>query len=90
MLQNQSLHIHIKEPPNPNPIRTLGVFANLSETALRPIIESFLSEIQAEPHSEEFEGNVRDEVLKILATGTVLSVARRDGIMQVYIKEKRK
>jgi hypothetical protein len=90
MLQSQSLHIHIKEPPNPNPIRTLGVFSNLSDSALRSIIESFLSEIQAEPHSEEFEGNVRDEVYKILSTGTVLSVCRRDGYMQVNIREKRK
>lgn len=90
MRSNQSLHLTIKQPPNPNPIRTLGVFSDINDAALPSIIQAFLSEVQAMPKDAEFLDNVKDEVMKALVNGTVLTVARKDGVLHITIREKTK
>jgi hypothetical protein len=79
---NQSVHLTIKEPPNPNPVRTLGIF----ELPIEPsIINAFLSGVGGLPKDAEFIDNVKDEVLKVLSQGTVQSVARSDNLFHIII-----
>jgi hypothetical protein len=86
MQPNQSLHITIKEPPNPEPVKTLGIFTSTPEPLLLNIVSSFLSEVTP-AKSEEFSGNVKDEVYKVLRHGTILTVSRSNGVLTITVKE---
>lgn len=83
---NQSLHVTIKEPPNPEPISTLGIFTALPNDALRTVLDIFLSEV-TDAKAVDFTENVKDEVRKALQAGKVLAVSRLNGILTVYIQE---
>lgn len=87
MKSNQSLHLTIKQPPNPNPVRTIAVFSDVSDKALPGILTAYLSEVKAMPKDAKFLENVKDEVLQALATGTVLTVAREGKLLHITIRE---
>jgi hypothetical protein len=89
MKSNQSLHLTIKQPPNPNPVRTLGVFTELDNPALPVIIQSFLSNTKFDSKDHVFHENLRDEVLKLLAEGAeVLTVQRQDNVITINLLAK--
>lgn len=85
MKSNQSVHITIKQPPDPNPVRTLGIFDDPDNPNLPQIIQSFLSNTFI-PKDEDFKTNVKDEVLKLLTTSSVIAVSRQGPITTVYLK----
>lgn len=86
MNSNQSLHITIKEPPDPNPKKTLGVFDDLDNPNLPQMIQHFLS-TKFTPKDNEFTENVKDEVLKLLGTDKVIGVAREGDITLIYMSK---
>lgn len=87
MKNNESLHITIKKPPDPNPVRSLASFDN--PKSIEPqIIQSILSGVDAVPKSTEFEGNLKDEVLKLLSEEKVVAVQRQKNLTLVYFKSK--
>lgn len=90
MKSNQSLHVTVKEPPNNQPVKTLGIFSNVPDTALIPIIQGYLSGIDAAPKDAEFLQNVREEVIKVILTSEILTVARFDGLLQITLRESTK
>lgn len=87
MKSNQSLHISVKQPPNPNPVRSIAVFDDLSNPTLPAMIQTLLSGIPNVPKDEEFKQNVREEALQALLKGTVCSVTRMDGHLVIVLKE---
>lgn len=91
MKDNQSLHLTIKEPPNPEPVKTLGVFTNLDNPAIKEVIYHYIKSLAviAEPQSDEFINNVKDEVLKLLTSATPIAVSRQNNITIVYFKENK-
>jgi len=89
MNSNQSIHITIKQPPNPEPIRTLGIFDDPDNPALPMIFQHILDNLQFSPKSREFEDNVKDEVLKLLSTTKIVAVARNDKTTLVYFQDQR-
>jgi hypothetical protein len=86
MKNNQSLHLTIKQPPNPNPIKTLGIFDDLDNPNLPQVINSFIDGITFNPHSQEFEGNVKDEVLKVVAMYKPIAVLKQGNLTVVYFQ----
>jgi len=82
-MANQTISLSIKEPPNPEPVRTLGIFALPVDLS---IIEAFLSGVPAPAHDATFLGNVKDEVLKALAECQVLTVMRQDKILTITLR----
>lgn len=86
MKNNQSLHLTIKQPPDPNPVRSLGVFDDITNTYLPQLISNFLSGIDFEPKSPEFVENVKDEVLKLLTESKPIAVAKQGDITIVYFQ----
>lgn len=86
MKNNQSLHLTIKQPPNPNPIKTLGIFDDLDNPNLPQVINQFIDGITFNPHSQEFEGNVKDEVLKVVAMYKPIAVAKQGNLTVVYFQ----
>lgn len=87
MKSNQSLHLVVKEPPNPKPIHSLGVFSDPDNPSLPAIINHFLSTKAFDPKDKEFEGNVKDEVLKLVAKAKPVAVARKANITIVYFED---
>lgn len=85
MKDNQSLHITIKQPPNPNPIKTLGIFDDPDNPAIPQVINSFLQN-PFETKSKEFTENVKDEALKLLTTKKVIAVARQGTLDVIYLQ----
>lgn len=85
---NQSLHLTIKKPPDPNPVKTLGIFDDLDNPNLPQVIHHFISGTAFEPKSEEFETNVKDEVLKLLVSEKTIAVARKGDLTLVYLQKK--
>lgn len=86
MKSNQSLHLVVKEPPNPQPAKSLGIFDDLDNPNLPQILKAYLDGTAFELKSEEFKANVRTEVLRLLENGTVLTVARQGNILNVTIQ----
>lgn len=86
MKSNQSIHLTIKQPPNPNPVRTLGIFEDPDNPSLKQIIDHFLNTLDFEPKDQEFIDNVKDEVLKLLSTQKVVGVAKKGPLTLVYFK----
>lgn len=86
MESNQSLHITIKEPADPNPKKTLGVLDDLDNPNLPQVIQHFLSATAFKPKSTEFEDNVKEEVLKLLSQTKTIGVAREGNIFLVYLQ----
>ena len=86
MKNNQSLHLTIKQPPNPNPVKTLGIFDDLDNPNLPQVINQFISGTTFEPHSQEFDGNVKDEVLKLISSEKPIAVARQGNLTVVYFQ----
>lgn len=86
MKDNQSLHLTIKQPPNPEPIKTLGIFSDPDNPELIQVIRHFLTTNKFEPKSEEFEGNVKDEVLKLISTQKPIAVSRMGKLTAVYFQ----
>lgn len=81
---NESLHITVMEPPKK--IRSLGIFSNIPDQSLVPIVEQFLTQA-GEEKTEEFLSNVKEEVIKLLMTKTVLTVSINDqGIYTVKLR----
>jgi hypothetical protein len=87
MKNNQSLHLTIKQPPNPKPIRTIAILDDPDNPNVPQLINHFLAGIDFEPKSQEFEGNVKDEVLKLLTSQKPIAVARQGRITVVYFQE---
>lgn len=87
MKNNQSIHIAIKQPPNPNPVKTLGIFDDLDNPHIAQVVSSFLQHTKFEPKSKEFTDNVKDEVLKLIATCKPIAVARQGTLTVVYFQE---
>ncbi len=86
MKSNQSLHITVKEPPLT--VASLGVFCNLPDEAVIPIISQFLK--QEEPKDEEFISNVTNECIQILLRSTVLTASKdKDGIITIKMRENK-
>lgn len=86
MQDHHSLHLTIKHPPNPDPIRTLGIFDDPDNPDLKKVISHFLDTMAFEPKSTEFLENVKDEVLKLLSSTKPIAVARKDNITIVYFQ----
>ena len=87
MKNNQSLHLTIKQPPDPKPVRTIGIFDDPDGPHIPQLINHFLTALDFEPKSLEFEGNVRDEVLKLLTTQKPVAVAKQGKLTIVYFQE---
>lgn len=85
MKSNQSLHITIKEPPNPEPVRTIGIFDDLDAPSLPSIVSAFLAATRFDPKSSEFQQNVKDEVLALLTKEKVVAVRREADVTIVYL-----
>lgn len=86
MKSNQSIHISIKEPPNPKPIRSLGLFENSNEPSLIEVISQFIKGFNLDPKDPTFVENVKDEAMKLLATRKVIAVAREGQLEVIYLK----
>jgi hypothetical protein len=91
MKDNQSLHLTIKEPPNPEPVKTLGVFTDLDNPAIKEVIYHYMQSLAAisDTKSDEFIGNVKDEVLKLLSSAKPIAVSRQSNITIVYFEESK-
>ena len=87
MQQNQDFHITVKQPPNPNPVRTIAILENPSLPTVRAIIDAFLSEVGDAPKSPEFIENVKEEAFKAIALGKIIAVSRNfeTGITSIHI-----
>ena len=85
MKSNQSLHLTIKEPPDPNPKRTLGVFDDLDNPSLPSIINAFISNTEFKSKATDFERNVTDEALKLLTKEKVIAVRREADTTIIYL-----
>lgn len=87
MKSNQSVHISIKQPPDPNPVRSIGIFEHTSDPSLASVIHHFLLGMIQEPKEPSFTQNVKDEAMKLLMERRVLAVARmEDGTEIIYLK----
>ena len=83
---DESLHITVKKPPDPNPIRTIGVFDDPQSPVIGATVEHFLSNCGV-PKDLEFIENVKDEVLKLLSTHSIVAVAREGKLVTVYLND---
>lgn len=86
MKSNQSLHLSIKEPPNPQPIKTLGIFDDPDNPNLPQLIQLYLSGIVFAPKDTEFIQNVKDEVLKLVASHQIVGVASQGNLITVVFQ----
>jgi hypothetical protein len=84
---NQSIHLTIKQPPDPKPVRSLGIFDDPDNPTIRQVIDHFLNTLDFDPKSQEFTDNVKDEVLKLISTQKVLGVAKKGTLTLVYFQE---
>ena len=87
MKNNQSIHLTIKQPPDPKPVRSLGIFDDPDNPAIRQVIDHFLNTLDFDPKSQEFTDNVKDEVLKLISTQKVVGVAKKGTLTLVYFQE---
>jgi len=87
MKNNQSVHLTIKQPPNPKPVRTLGIFDDPDNPAIHQVVYHFLNTLEFEPKSQEFSDNVKDEVLKLISTQKAIAVAKKGTLTIVYFQE---
>jgi hypothetical protein len=83
MKSNESLHITVKDPPLT--VKSLGVFCNLPDAAILPIIEQFLS--QEEPKDEKFLTNTKEECYLLLTKCSVLTVSVMDDIYTIKLRK---
>lgn len=86
MKPNQSVHLTIKEPPNPNPIKTLGIFDDPDNPNLPQLIQLYLSGIVFQPKDIEFSQNVKDEALKLLTTHKIIGVCSQGNLVTVVFQ----
>lgn len=86
MKSNQSLHLSIKEPPNPQPIKTLGIFDDPDNPSIPQLIQLYLSGIVFQPKDIEFKQNVKDEVLKLLASHKIIGVCSQGNLTTVIFQ----
>jgi hypothetical protein len=87
MKPNQSIHVTIRQPPNPEPVRSLGILGSeLGADTITTLVSRFLVN---EPtyKDPEFLQNVKDEVLKALASGNVISVIREGSLTHITIDQ---
>lgn len=87
MKPNQSIHVTIRQPPDPEPVRSLGILG--SEIGTETITKLVTHFLENEPtyKDPEFLNNVKDEVLKALANGTVLTVVREGNLVHITIQQ---
>lgn len=86
MKPNQSLHLTIKEPPNPQPIKTLGIFDDPDNPNLPQLISLYLSGVVFQPKDIEFTENVKDEVIKLIASHKIIGVATQGNLTTVIFQ----
>lgn len=86
MKSNQSVHLTIKEPPDPQPIKTLGIFDDPDNPNIPQLIQLYLSGIVFQPKDVEFTQNVKDEVLKLLSSHKILGVASQGNLTTVIFQ----
>lgn len=86
MKSNQSLHLTIKEPPNPQPIKTLGIFDDPDNPNLPQLISLYLSGVVFQPKDIEFSQNVKDEVTKLLISHKIIGVATQGNLTTVIFQ----
>ena len=86
MKPNETIHITIKKPPDPNPVRSLGVFDDPDNPNILRMIELTLAGVTFEPKDNEFKDNVKDEVLKLLAEQKVIGAMRKNNITCVFFQ----
>lgn len=89
MKSNQSIHLTIKQPPNPNPIKTLGIFDDPDSPAVKKVISHFLEDTPFEPKDQQFEGNIKDEVLALLSTSKTVAVSKKSNLTIIYLHTKK-
>lgn len=87
MKDNQSIHITIKQPPNPEPVRSLGIFEDPDNPAIPQLIQSLISGIKFEPKSSEFDINVKDEAYKLLGHAKPIGMIRQGKLVAIYLQE---
>lgn len=86
MKNNQSIHISIKEPPNPTPIRTLGIFDDPDSPHIPQVIQSLIAGLNFESKSKEFEDNVKDEAYKLLSQYKPVAAIKQGNLIAIYVK----
>lgn len=86
MKPNQSVHLTIKEPPNPHPIKTLGIFDDPDNPNLTQLISLYLSGVVFQPKDTEFTENVKDEVIKLIASHKIIGVANQGNLTTVIFQ----
>lgn len=82
------MHLSIQQPPNPQPIKTLGIFDDPDNPNIPQLLQLYLSGVVFEPKDNEFRENVKDEVLKLLASHTVIGVAKQGDLISVVFQGK--
>ena len=87
MNSNESLHLTVKRPPDPHPVKTLGVFDDLNNPNLPQLIQLYLSGIVFQPKDAEFTQNVKDEVLKLLSSHKIIGVASQGNLTTVIFQQ---
>lgn len=87
MKSNQSIHVTIKQPPNPEPIRTLGIFEDPDNPQIPQLIQFLITGIKFEPKSSEFDTNIKDEVYKLLGQAKPIGMIRQGKLVAVYFQE---
>lgn len=86
MKSNQSIHISIQEPPNPKPVKTVGILTDPDNPNIHQLIQLFLSGIVFDPKDNEFRENVKDEALKLLSSHNIIGVAKRGNLISVVFE----
>lgn len=94
MQNNQSIHIHIKQPhTSKEAIRTIGIFpASIEKAQLTAILtEVLFTELDGIKPDITFERDLVEEVLKLLAHSKVLSVARNveTNLTMIILREEK-
>ena len=87
MKSNQSIHISIQEPPNPTPIRSLGILTDPDNPNVQQLISLYLSGIVFSPKDAEFTNNVKDEVLKLIASNNIVGVIKQGNLISVVFEQ---
>lgn len=87
MNSNQIINISLQEPPNPKPIKSLGLITDPDNPNVPQLIQLYLSGVVFQPKDTEFINNVKDEVLKLLGTHKIIGVAKQGNLISVVFEQ---
>ena len=88
MKSNQSIHITINEPPNPKPVKSLGILTDPDNPNIPQLIQLYLSGVVFDPKDNEFRENVKDEVIKLLASHNIIGAAKQGNLVSVVFESR--